>query len=141
MTEDLGAVLPDLHDPQAGPFWRAAHQGELRMQRCEDCGELRWTPQDTCPHCLSRSYTWDRLSGRGRIYSYCVYHRVLNAAFTDVPYTVVMVTLDEGPVIIGRLLDDAREPAIDDRVESVFTPVSTEMSLVNFQLAPESVTA
>lgn len=104
------------------------------MQRCSDCAELRWTPQDTCPSCLSREYEWDVLSGRGSIYSHCTYYRVLNPAFTDVPYTVVMVALDEGPVMIGRLLELPENAAIDARVKSVFTVVSEEIALVNFAL-------
>jgi uncharacterized OB-fold protein len=74
------------------------------------------------------------LSGKGKIYSYCTYYRVLNPAFTDVPYTVVMVELDEGPVIIGRLLNGPAEAAIDERVACAFSAISDEMTLVNFTL-------
>lgn len=135
MSADLGATLPDLDDPQAAPFWNAAKLGVLTMQRCWSCSQLRWTPQDTCPSCLSRDFEWDALSGNGTIYSHCTYYRALNAAFTDVPYTVVMVELDEGPVIIGRLLNEPAEAAIDKRVRCVFTPISDAMTLVNFALA------
>ncbi|WP_105034287.1 Zn-ribbon domain-containing OB-fold protein [Cryobacterium aureum] len=134
MNADVGAVLPNIEDPQAAPFWNAARQGQLTMQRCLICRELRWTPQDTCPSCLSREYEWEVLSGKGKIYSHCTYYRVLNPAFTDVPYTVVMVELDEGPVIIGRLLNGPAEAMIDERVACAFSAISDEMTLVNFTL-------
>ena len=134
MSADIGAVLPNLDDPQAAPFWNAAKQGQLVMQRCSGCSELRWTPQETCPNCLSLDYSWNVLSGRGTIYSHCTYYRVLNPAFTDIPYTVVMVELDEGPVIIGRLLNELGNAAIDARVTAVFSPISDDMTLVNFEL-------
>jgi len=134
MTTDLGAILPDMDDLHAAPFWTAAKQGELRIQRCLRCAELRWTPQDTCPSCLSRDHSWDLMSGRGKVYSFCTYYRVLNPSFTDVPYTVVMVELDEGPVLIGRLLNRPSEAAIDKRVVCVFTDVTNQIALVNFAI-------
>jgi uncharacterized OB-fold protein len=49
----------------------------------------------------------------GRIYSFVVFHRVYHPAFeSDVPYTVAIVELDEGPRllanIVGASSDDIR---------------------------------
>ena len=35
-------------------FYEAARRGELRFQRCADCGAWRHYPRPSCPQCLSR---------------------------------------------------------------------------------------
>jgi hypothetical protein len=111
-------------DPLTAPFWDAAGRGRLVIQRCQRCGELRWPPLVGCPECHSRDATWDEVNPAGTIWSFVVYHRAFAAALKDqIPYTVVMVELDEGPYLVGRLADDEedRRPAIGDRVTAVFT--------------------
>lgn len=136
MSTDNGLVLPDLSDPQTQPYWAAAQQRQLHMQICTNCRFLRWPPGDTCPSCLSREAEWTPLRGTGKIYSYCVYHRALNPAFPDVPYTIVMVELAEGPIVIGRLLNSPAKFAIGSEVQSAFTDITEDVTLVNFTLTP-----
>jgi uncharacterized protein len=58
----------------------------------------------------------------GAIWSFVVYHRAFAAELTDeIPYTVAMVELDDGPYLVGRLEDAGRPPVIGDRVTAVFT--------------------
>jgi len=127
-------VLPDLNDVVTRPYWDAAKQGKLVMQRCSECGHLRWTPQEECPECLTLGGEWTELSGRGTIWSFVVYRRALNADFPDVPYTVVQVELEEGPVMAARLLNEPEKARIDAPVHVVFTKVTDDVTLPNFQL-------
>ena len=130
MTETAGpqdkpATLAPVTDPLTAPFWDAASRGRLVIQRCRACGELRWPPLVGCPECHSRDATWDEVRPTGTIWSFVVYHRAFAAELKDeIPYTVAMVHLDDGPYLVGRLQDteDAgRPPAIGDRVTAVFT--------------------
>lgn len=119
----------------SAPFWAAARAGELRMQRCGDCGHLRFPPAVLCPRCLSDTAEWVRLSGRGTIYSWVVVHQSQHPAFNpDTPYVVAIVQLDEGPRLHGNLIDCPHERiAIGMPVEAVFQPVSDDAALVQWR--------
>ena len=66
-----GAPLPAVTEDSAG-FWEGTAAGELRIQRCSNCGRLRFPPRPMCPYCNSLDHTWDALSGRGRVWSFVV---------------------------------------------------------------------
>lgn len=106
-------------------FWGHVARGEYRMQRCEDCGFIRYPPAPCCPACLSESAHWDVLSGTGRIVSWTRFHRQY---FADLPppYVVVSVATTEGPMVIGNLVGAAGlEPMIGAAVELQFETVAT----------------
>jgi len=64
-----------------------------------------------------------------------VYHRALHAAFTgQVPYTVAVVELDDGPRITARMVPGERPVAIGDRVRASFEAVTAEVRLIRWQL-------
>jgi uncharacterized protein len=118
------ASLAPVTDPLTAPFWDAARRGRLVIQRCRDCGELRWPPLVGCPECRGRDTTWDEVAPSGTIWSFVVYHRAFAAALKDeIPYTVVMVELDDGPYVIGRFVEGSRKPTIGDRVTADFAEI------------------
>jgi uncharacterized OB-fold protein len=109
-------------DPVAGPFWQAARQGRLVVQRCISCGALRWPPLAGCPECRSRDTIWADVAPSGTIWSFVVYHRAFAPELTaEIPYTVVMVELDDGPAMIGRLVPGGKPPSVGDRMVAEFT--------------------
>ncbi|MER6712451.1 OB-fold domain-containing protein [Streptomyces sp. NPDC000877] len=100
-------MLRPVIDPDGAPFWTYAEQGELRVQACADCGELRFPPRPCCPHCQSFATDWRRVSGQGRVWSYVVAHPPLLPDYAALaPYNVVVVELDEAPRIrlVGNLV-------------------------------------
>jgi hypothetical protein len=121
-TGDKPTVLAPVTDPLTAPFWDAARRGRLVIQRCTACGELRWPPLVGCPECHGRDATWDEVHPTGTIWSFVVYHRAFAAELKDeIPYTVAMVHLDDGPYLVGRFEDAGGPPVIGDRVTAVFT--------------------
>jgi uncharacterized OB-fold protein len=89
------------------PYWEAASEGRLALQRCEACGALRWPPAPVCPECLSPAARWEDVEGGGTLWSLAVYERAFAAAFRDhVPYAVGLVQLDAGPRIIATVEGD-----------------------------------
>ncbi|MET9865761.1 OB-fold domain-containing protein [Streptomyces sp. NPDC006386] len=100
-------MLRPVTDPDGAPFWEYAARGELRVQACAGCGELRFPPRPCCPHCQSFESDWRRVSGQGRVWSYVVAHPPLLPAYAALaPYNVVVVELDEAPRIrlVGNLV-------------------------------------
>ncbi|GCB48357.1 Zn-ribbon domain-containing OB-fold protein [Streptomyces sp. NL15-2K] len=103
-------MLSPVIDPDGAPFWQYAAQGELRVQACADCGELRFPPRPCCPHCQSFASEWRRLSGQGRIWSYVVPHPPLLPEYAEqAPYNVIVVELAEAPRVrmVGNLVSEA----------------------------------
>ena len=87
------------------PFWAAVQERRLIMPTCNACAAVTFPPTVACPQCSSRDFTWTEMSGRGKVYSFTVYHRVYHPAFKDkVPYVVAVVELDEGPRIISNVV-------------------------------------
>ncbi|MFJ6634515.1 Zn-ribbon domain-containing OB-fold protein [Streptomyces sp. NPDC091376] len=100
MTDfDIGYLTPVI-DEDGAPFWEYAAQGQLRIQACGSCGELRFPPRPCCPHCRSFDSEWRRMSGRGRIWSYVRPHPPLLPAYAEqAPYNAVVVELADAPHI------------------------------------------
>ena len=101
-----GFLLPAV-DGESRFFWEGTRAGELRIQKCSNCGKLRHPPRPMCPSCRSTARTWTPMSGKGTIWSYVIPHPPLLQPYSDLaPYNVVVVTLDEDPTLrmVGNLL-------------------------------------
>lgn len=91
-------MLAPVVDDDGAPFWEYAARGELRIQACADCGELRFPPRPCCPHCRSFAAEWRRVTGRGRVWSYVRPHPPLLPDYAEqAPYHVVLVELTDAP--------------------------------------------
>jgi uncharacterized protein len=128
--------LPPLTDFNR-EFWAAARKHEFVLQQCDECGKA-WAPNGpVCPHCFSETYHWERMSGRGRIASWVVFHKAYHPAFEkELPYNVAFVELEEGPRVISNVVgieNDALEIGLP--VEVVFEDVEGGMSLPKFRPA------
>lgn len=90
--------------PDSQPYWDAARAGVLKLQRCTHCGTTRHYPQPVCARCWSLEAEWVEASGRGAVHSWTVAHHAFHPAFKDeLPYTLVIVDLEEGPRAMARL--------------------------------------
>jgi uncharacterized protein len=127
--------LPTITDENR-EFWEGCRQGKLRMQKCGDCGHIRYPISHVCPKCLSCEFAWTDLSGRGEVFSYVVFHQIYNKAFEkDVPYNVALVQLEEGPRMYSNVVGvDNDEVKIGDELEAVFDPVTPEVTIPRFKL-------
>ena len=93
-----------MHDAISAPYWAAAELGLLHLQQCTECGRRRHYPQHLCPVCHSPKYEWIEASRRATLHSWTMVHHAFDPAFaTDVPYTVVIADLEEGPRLAARL--------------------------------------
>lgn len=98
------ATRPAPHPtPDSQPYWDAAREGRLVLQHCTSCHRPRHYPQPVCPHCHSRGCAWIEASGQGTVHSWTVAHHAFHPAFRhELPYTLVIVDLAEGPRLLGR---------------------------------------
>ncbi|MBX3025406.1 Zn-ribbon domain-containing OB-fold protein [bacterium] len=132
-TPAAGKPIPAI-TPEMRPFFEGARRHELRVQRCRGCGALRFPARALCSACLSTDSEWIAVSGRGEIYSFNVMHQVYHPGFAaEVPYTVVLVQLAEGPRMISNLVGiDAHAVRVGMPVRVVFETLSDEVTLPKF---------
>ena len=128
--------LPRLDDANA-PFWEAAKAHELKLQKCDGCGTLRFPATRYCASCGSAESSWETVSGRGTVSSWCRFHQVYFEGFgNDVPYTVIVVELEEGPRLFSNLVDGPSDDIENGLpVEVFFDDVTPEVTLVKFKPA------
>ena len=136
MTTPVPYTKPLPHiDDRNRPHWAGNAVRELRVQRCDDCGTLRFPASRWCPDCLSENTSWQTTSGKGQVWSWCVFHRAYFKGFEpDLPYAVVLIELDEGVKIYSNLVGVPRDAIrIGMRVRAVYEKVNDEVTLVKFE--------
>ena len=133
--------LPRIDDDTRA-YWAGLARGALLLQHCLDCGSVQFYQRAMCGRCLSARLEHRPASGRGTIYSFSTIYRPPSAEFKeDVPYTVVLVELKEGPRMISTLRDTPPDTVrIGQAVEIVCEPATAEVALPRFRPAggPES---
>ena len=119
MAED-GRPLP-WPNPTTQPFFDAARDGRLDLQRCPRDGFFFY-PRSRSPECLGADWAWETVSGRGEIAAVTI-DRIGHdpALAADVPYVVAIVTLEEGPRMPARIVEcDADALRVGQAVEACF---------------------
>lgn len=106
-------------------FWREIPQRyNLQASKCEVCSAIHFPPREVCPTCRRASLGRMRivkLSGRGTILESTRVHKPAPGYEMQVPYTVALVKTEEGPLMIGQIVDSPAESAVAGAlVRSVF---------------------
>jgi uncharacterized OB-fold protein len=134
---DYTKPLPTI-TPQNRPFWSATRQHQLQLPRCNHCGTFHTYFEPWCNHCGAEGVHWEALSGRGKIWANCRFHKQYFPHF-ETPYNVAMVELIEGPRlmtnIVGLPHGTLDEMPLGMEVEVAFEDVTDEITLVKFKPA------
>lgn len=125
-------------DSISGPFWQGAANGRLVIQSCTQCRNLAHPPVVVCHRCGSLEFAYERVSGRGRVYSFTVTRDARNPAFAAVqPYIVAWVELAEQAglrLICNMPSVDLDRVAVGADVEVFFERLSPTICLPQFRL-------
>lgn len=120
------------------PWWQAAAEHRLVVQRCTGCGEARLPPAPVCPACRCFDSDWKEVSGRGEVYTYTIVHRPM-AAEQKLPFVIAVIALDDagGVRMMSNLVDvDPARVAIGLPVELVWEDMSAELAVPRFRPRP-----
>lgn len=91
---------------QTARHWRTRSQRyALVGEVCEGCGSRIFPPRDLCPDCEAPAKTPYTFSGLGEVYSYSTVHDAPEGYEENLPYTVALVKLQEGPLVTAQLAD------------------------------------
>ena len=122
------------------PFWDAARQGVLALQRCQACGHFQHPPYATCVRCMATGLAFEPISGTGTIYAYTIMYHAGDKRFAPVvPYASIIVEPDDAPgaLLAANLLEAPyTEAKVGRRVEVVFERLNDDITLPQFRLAP-----
>ncbi len=124
-------------DAEALPWWEAASEHRLTVQRCSDCGHMRLPPAPVCGECQSFDLHLTEVSGRGEVYTYTIVHRPI-AMEQQVPFIVAVVALEGAPGVrmISNLVDIAPEDVeIGLAVEVAWEDMSDDLAIPRFKRA------
>ena len=126
---------PPMADAITLPFWEAASEHRLVVQRCTACGHSCLPPSPVCPECRSDASSWQEVSGRGEVYTWTTVHRPI-AAGQELPFCIAVIALEDagGVRIISNLVGvepDAIE--IGMAVELVWEDMSADLAIPRFR--------
>lgn len=131
---------PPLADVTTLPWWEAAAEHRLVVQRCTACEHTRLPPSPVCPQCRSAEADWREVPGRGEVYTYTTVHRPI-AANQELPFVVAVISLEDsgGVRIISNLVGvEPEEIAIGMPVELVWEDMSADLAIPRFRPAGSS---
>jgi uncharacterized OB-fold protein len=86
-------ILPRITERNAH-YWQGGRDGELRLQRCRQCGYYVHPPGVICPKCWSKDLVVEAVSGRAEVLTFSVNHQQWMPGL-DVPFVLAIVRLVE----------------------------------------------
>ncbi len=93
---------------------QALKRDKLMGLKCKDCGAFTCPPMMVCGECASTNHEIVQLSGKGKVVTFTTSFIASEGRENEVPYTIVMVEMDEGPWIMGNLVSmDPKKVAMD----------------------------
>ncbi|WP_025617359.1 bifunctional MaoC family dehydratase N-terminal/OB-fold nucleic acid binding domain-containing protein [Salinispora cortesiana] len=115
-------------------FWTGTAAGELRIQRCGGCGQLRHPPGPVCRQCGADRKDHLVARGTGEVFSFVVHHHP-PVPGRRLPIVVALVELTEGVRMVGEVLGvDPAQVRIGAAVQVDFVRVDAELTLPAWRL-------
>ncbi|MPZ60926.1 MAG: hypothetical protein GEU93_06450 [Propionibacteriales bacterium] len=116
-------------------YFEEAKNGRLVYQLCRDCAQRIFYPRTVCTNCMSENLEYVASAGKGTIYSFTTLHVPGHPEFADdVPYTVVLVDLEEGVRVLADLVDcDPDDVKVGMSVEVLFEAVTEDFTVPRFR--------
>lgn len=136
MTDStLHKPLPEITD-QTRPFWTAAKEGRLVMQKCAKCATFNFHPKPWCIECGSRDLSWEAVRPTGTVYSYTVSRSVaMNYPGwqAELPVLLGLIDMDDGVRLYAHVTDcDEHTIHVGMRVGVHFESISEEAGVPKF---------
>jgi uncharacterized OB-fold protein len=104
----MDRVLPT-PTPETAHFWDGCKEGELRLQRCDECRDVYFPPRPFCPACGSRKVSIFRASGKAILWSYVINERP-RPDLGPSPHSIAVVALEEGPRMMTNIVGCPQTP-------------------------------
>jgi len=86
-------------------FNNALKKDKLLGLKCSQCSSITVPPKMVCRQCASPELEVVEMIGKGTIKTFTTVNVAAEGREAEVPYTIVMVELEEGPWLMGNLID------------------------------------
>ncbi len=83
----------------------ALKKNKLLGLKCKECGAITVPPKIVCRKCTSPNLNIVELNGKAKIQTFTTVYVTSEGRKDEIPYIIVLVELDEGPWIMGNLID------------------------------------
>jgi uncharacterized OB-fold protein len=126
---------PPMADGITLPWWQAAAEHRLLVQRCGSCGHSQLPPSPICSECRSEDTGWHEVSGRGELYTYTVVHRPI-AAGQELPYVIGVISLEGsgGVRMISNIVEvDPESLSVGMPLEVAWEDMSDDLAIPRFR--------
>lgn len=127
-------VYPEV-DVDSETYWQSLREHKAKLEKCGNCGRFRFPPSPSCYYCGTPGGSWQEISGKGTIYSWTVIHHPIDKRLaSEVPFTIALVELEEGPRVAGRLTGcDSQQLKCGMPVRIIYTDMDEKLTLLNFK--------
>ena len=130
-----GPVRPVVNRDNAY-FFEGTARRELRIQKCNACGELRHPPGPMCPTCHAADRGYLVAAGKGTVFSFLVHHAP-QLPGKELPITLALIELEEGVRIVGEVQGNRDQIAIGAPVEVVFEKIDDDLTLAQWAVCAD----
>jgi len=105
-------------------FLRGVEQGEIRGQRCPQCGKVYVPPRGACAACGVATDEEVEVSNKGTVTTYCVVNVPFYGQKIEIPYVSATILLDGADIGLMHLIQEceAKDVHMGMRVEAVWAP-------------------
>ncbi len=126
--------VPD-PDGRNADFYQHLVQGQLHLQRCEDCARFLHPPRFRCAGCGSLALAFLPSEGRGRVFSWTVTHRPVDPGWAaeGLPWATVVIEMEEGVRLVGGWRGQLEELRLDLEVEVEIEPAGENFAFLYFR--------
>lgn len=103
-------------------LWRSINaRYNLVGCECKNCKTSYFPPRLVCRNCGRKTNMVEKkFNGTGSVHSFTKIYVPPEDFIDEAPYTVVIVKLDDGPLVEGHLVDNEKSVKIGDKVKTVF---------------------
>lgn len=138
MDEIVNKPQPFIYD-LTRPFWTAAKNNKLVLQKCQLCQTFNFFPKPWCIECGSRELVWTDAKPTGTVYSFTISRTVAMNYLgwqKDLPVLLCLIDLDDGVRMYAQVTDCSPEDIrIGMRVQVHFESISDEAGIPKFRPA------
>ena len=133
MSEDYSKAIP-IPGPESIPFWEGTRKHHLMIQKCNECGHHWFPPSTVCTECGSNNIEWVQSSGKGKIFSFVIFHRLYHKGWDgEIPYVVAVIELEEGARLLSNIINTPPDNVkCDMPVKVVFEEATNNLTLPKF---------
>lgn len=136
MIDITDKPFPDIND-LTRPFWTAAKEGRLVMQKCAPCGTVNFHPKPWCIECGSRELVWTDIKPEGTVYSFTI-SRTIAMNFQgwqdELPVLFCLIDLDDGARMYAQVTHcEQQDIHIGMRVVAYFKAIGEDAGIPVFR--------